>query len=235
MGEQVQIPITKAGKGVGFPVDVTDLQNTLSAEDYAMVFQEGLKVLLNSRMSKLPATKDLQGSELAAATAKALEKAEENLRMLRAGELRKKAGGTTAAAAGVTKVVMTEATRLAKEVIKSTIKKAGQKISLYTAAQITAAAKAEVANNPKYLADAAIAVAEREKIPTLDGIMANLTPDPKLVKKAAEAKAEAARNKPLSATQSGKTKKRAGGAKPVPSRGPRAEPFVNNPSLIPLS
>lgn len=218
MGEQIHIPITKAGKGVVFVFDKDELAE-LPDEVYSQVFQEGLKVFLNSRMSKLEAPSKLTGAALEDASAKALDKAAENLRDLKAGKLLKRSAATKATA-GVDRAVMTEALRLAKEVVKNEIRKAGMKISHVPAKDITAAAKIQVEGNPKYLADAAANIAERAKIPSVGDIKSLITESPKLVAEAEARKAEKAKSKGLSAKQAGIPTKRAGAKVPPRRPGP---------------
>ena len=87
----MSIPITKAGKNANLTVDVS----LLSEEMYALCLAEGLKSILNSRMSKVgPVTKyEKEGNteELAKANATAMKIAEENLNKLMTGEIKAKA------------------------------------------------------------------------------------------------------------------------------------------------
>ena len=203
MGGQILIPITKAGKGVTFAVD-SDIVNDLAPEVFAMVVAEGLKNLLNSRMSKLEAPSKLEGAALEDAKAVALDKAAENLELLLAGKLVKKSASKTST---VPKAVMTEAMRLAKEVVKNEIRKAGMKISAVPAKDITAAAKLQVEGNPQYLIDATENIAEREKISSVVDIKTIISESPKLVAEAEARKAE--RKSKVSAKQAGIPAKRA--------------------------
>lgn len=157
----LQIPITKAGKGVTFSVD-TDEINELPAEVFARIVEEGMKVLLNSRMSKLEAPSKLEGAALESAKTAALAKAAENLSDLKAGKLVKRSA--SAKASTVDRAVMTEALRLAKEVVKNEIRKAGEKPSHYAASQITAMAKEVLEADDSYLATAKANIDSRTAI-----------------------------------------------------------------------
>lgn len=215
----LNIPIAKAGKGVTIEVD-TQVFNELmesNPEAATRIVEEGLKVLLNARMSKLAAPSKLEGEAYEANKEAALEKAQENLAALREGKLVKKAAG--AKAAGVDRAVMTEAVRLAKDVVKNEIRKAGMKISHVPAKDITAAAKVQVDSNPQFIIDAKAALAERAKISSVVDIKSIISESPKLIAEAEAKKAE--RKAQLSAKQAGKPEKRP--APKVVPRKPTAE------------
>lgn len=220
MGEQFQIPITKAGKGVFLTVSDEDV-NALPAEVFQMVMKEGLKVVLNSRMSKLAAPSKLEGEQLEEAKTQALEAAQKNLDDLKAGKLVKRGTGSSKTA-GVARAVMTEAMRLAKDFAKDLIRKAGMKISHVPAKDITAAAKQFVEDDPSYIERATANLAERAKLPTTVDISALIKESPKL-KAEAEARNAAKKEKVLSAKQSGLVAKVTGTKGKVPPRRPTAE------------
>jgi len=215
MGEQILIPITKAGRGVEFAVDADDV-NLLEPEVFAMIVKEGLKVLLNLKMSKLDAPSKLEGEALEENKAKALELAAKNLEDLKQGKLVKRSAGRPAAN-GMPREVVTEALRLAKDFVKDAIRKAGMKISLVPASQITAAAKTQLEGDPSLYEKAKANLAERAKIEFAGDIASLVKESPKL-KAEAEAKASAAKEKRLSAKQAGLPAKVAKTAKKVPSR-----------------
>jgi len=213
----LNIPIAKAGKGVTFAVD-TDVFNALmedNPEAAMRIVEEGFKAILNSRMSKLAAPSKLEGAEAEANKAAALAKAEENLNDLKAGKLTKKT--SAAKAAGVNRAELTEAIRLAKNVVKNEIRKAGQKVSLVAAKVITDAAKALVESNPSFIEEAKANLAEAAKVEPKMDIMSLIKLDPKLVAKAEADKAE--RKAQLSAKQASKPAKHKG---KVPPRRPEA-------------
>jgi hypothetical protein len=218
MGEQIQIPITKAGKGVMFAVDADDI-NLLEPEVFAMIVKEGLKVLLNLKMSKLDAPSKLEGDALEENKAKALELAAKNLEDLKQGKLIKRGTSGRPTASGQPREVVTEAMRLAKDFVKDAIRRAGMKISLVAASQITAAAKQQLESDPSLYEKAKANLEERAKIQLPGDISALIKESPKL-KAEAEAKSAAAKEKRLSAKQAGLPAKQAGKAttKKVPSR-----------------
>lgn len=212
----LQIPIAKAGKGVTFAVD-TDVFNELMVDnpEAAMrIVEEGFKVILNSRMSKLAAPSKLEGAEAEANKAEALAKAEENLNDLKAGKLKKKSG--SAKAAGVDRAVMTKAVQLARDVVRNELKKAGVKIGHVAPSDITAYAKQLVGDNPKFIEDAKLAIAEAAEIKPAIDLASVIKVDPKRVAKAEKEKAERKAERQLSAKQSGIVAKR--GAKAPPRR-----------------
>lgn len=196
----LNIPITKAGKSI--PVDTNDFDENV----YAEIFAAGLKVFLNARQSKVT-VKDLEGEALAAAQAAALEIAEKNLTELRSGKVRK---GRAASASKIPGVVLTEARRLAKEVIKNEIRAAGFKVSHVEASEITKLANELIASDPSYIAQAEANIATRTAVVETDQAAAmaklNALGGVKLSEKkiAADEKAKAERKSQLSAKQAGK-------------------------------
>lgn len=192
----LNVPITKAGAALSVDTDA------LPEESYKAVFEAGLKALLNLGMSKI-LTKGLEGDKLSEAQAAALAKATENLDNLKAGKVKK--GRTTAKDANGNKVsgpVMTEARRLAKEVVKNEIRAAGMKISHVEASVITKAANELIAADPSYIEKATANLESRSHIKSAVDIKALVHESPKLVAKANAAKAE--RKTQLSAKQAGK-------------------------------
>lgn len=205
----LRVPVTKAGTTIEVNSD------SLPEEAYKFVFEAGLKAVLNLGMSKI-LTKGLEGDKLAEAQAAALAKAQENLDNLLAGKIKK--GRTTAKDANGNKVsgpVMTEARRLAKEVVKNEIRAAGMKISHVEASVITKAANELIAADPSYIEKATANLESRSHIKSAVDIKALVHESPKLVAKANAAKAE--RKTQLSAKQAGKVaprKSRDAGANP---------------------
>lgn len=216
----LNIPITKAGKGVTIAVDSAILNELLdnNVEAALRVFEEGLKVLMNAKNSKFAAPSKLEGAAYEENKALALAQAEQNLADLKEGKLVKRST-SAAKAAGVDRAVMTEATRLAKDVVKNEIRKAGKKISLVPAKDITAAAKSMVEAYPQFIEDAKAALAERAKIQSPLDIASLISESPTLIAEAEAKKAE--RKAATSAKQAGKVEKRAT-AKVPPAR-PKTE------------
>jgi hypothetical protein len=136
------IPVKGGGK---VEVDSKELPDNV----YNMALSIGLKDLVNRGMTKVgplkvDAAKGHGEAEVAASAAKALEIAQKNLANLKEGKLPRMAG-VKASDSKIPGVVMTEARRLAKNLIKDEIKKAGGKISHYEPKDITAAANALLA------------------------------------------------------------------------------------------
>ena len=203
----LNIPITKAGSALSVDTDA------LPEEAFRAVVEAGLKALLNLGMSKI-LTKGLEGDQLSAAQAAALAKATENLENLKSGKVKKgRAAAKDANGNKVSGPVMTEARRLAKEVVKNEIRAAGMKISHIEASVITKAANELIAADPSFIAKATENLESRSQVKSSVDIKALVHESPKLVAKAEKAKAE--RKTQLSAKQAGKVaprKSRDGGA-----------------------
>ena len=192
----LNVPITKAGSSLSIDTD------SLPEESFRAVVEAGLKALLNLGMSKI-LTKGLEGDKLSEAQAAALAKATENLDNLKAGKVKR--GRATAKDANGNKVsgpVMTEARRLAKEVVKNEIRAAGMKISHIEASVITKAANELIAADPSFITKATENLEARSQVKTTINISTLVHESPKLVAKAEKAKAE--RKTQLSAKQAGK-------------------------------
>ena len=192
----LNVPITKAGSALAIDTDA------LPEESFRAVVEAGLKALLNLGMSKI-LTKGLEGDKLSAVQAAALAKATENLENLKSGKVKK--GRATAKDANGNKVsgpVMTEARRLAKEVVKNEIRAAGMKISHIEASVITKAANELIAADPSFITKATENLEARSQVKTTINISTLVHESPKLVAKAEKAKAE--RKTQLSAKQAGK-------------------------------
>jgi hypothetical protein len=201
MGELVQVPIAKAGNRP-IDIDIDELPDAM----YRLCVAEGLKVLLNKRMSKVGSVTKLTGDDQAKAYDMAFKIAEENALQLMSGEIRV---ASAKSATKVAAIVMTEARRLAKEVVKNTIRAAGMKVSHVEASQITAAANELIASDPSFIEQAEVAIESRKAKTSTDkaeaeALIAKLggvVESPKLVAKAAKDKAE--RKTQLSAKQAG--------------------------------
>lgn len=212
---QLSIPIAKGGASITVDTDV-DLADLAM---YQLVIEEGLKVILNSRMSKVGSVTKLEGKEKEDANAMAMKIANENLTNLRESKLKKK----SAAGAKVAGVVMTEARRLAKEVVKSEIRAAGLKVSHVEASAITKLANELIASDPSYIETAKANIEAREAKATADKEAATaflqklggVAESPKLAAAAEKAKAE--RKATVSAKQAGKVAPRKAKAKPEAS------------------
>lgn len=198
---KIVVPVVKSKGTVELDTD------TLPQEVYEEALKLGLKELANRGMSKITKTTYPKADELKAA---AQAKAEANVAAMNEGKIRFMTGKTK----GASGAVMTEARRLAKNIVKDELKKAKIKISHVDPKEITAAAKAllESETGPSIIEQATANLAEREKtsIKGID-ISALVKTSPELV-----AKAEAKRkDKPLSAKQAGKVAKRKPGTQPT--------------------
>lgn len=173
------VPITKAKKTLA--VDSSEFTD----EIFQAIFAEGLKALLNKNMSKI-LTKDLDGDELEAAQASAMEKAQENLERLKSGAIKKRKSTKES------REVTTEARRLAREAVKAAYKKAGKKITGIKGAVITAAADELIAENPKYLEKARENVAKMKARDTIEVVPEEGSTIAKLIAEAETAKPKVA-------------------------------------------
>lgn len=193
------IPITlKNGAGV-VDVDTARLPDAV----YREALLQGLKVLAERAMSKL--TKEAYPDEAerkGAIHAKALANVEDMYQ----GKVKLTGAVAVKKASGA---VMTEAMRLARNLVKDAMKAEKIKISTVKASDITIAAKAFIEADPSIITTAEANLEARAATPTKINISALIKADPELVKKA-EAKAAAAKaEKPLSKTQAGKVAPRA--------------------------
>lgn len=195
----LNIPVTKAGRSIEAD------PNALPDAMYRMVIEEGLKVLLNKGMSKI-ITKNLKGDDLAKAQDAAYEQGLKNLENLKTGNVKK--GRSASTNAKVPGIVLTEARRLAKEVVKNEIKAAGIRISHIPASDITKAANALIEADPSYIQQAQANIEARAQIKSAVDVTSLVHIDPKLVK--ADEDRKAAAKKQLSAKQAGKAAPRKG-------------------------
>lgn len=197
----LSIPVTKGKASVEINT------NTIPEGMYAAALAAGLKVLINGGASKITKEAYPDAEEMKTA---AMAKAQERVEAINAGTL--KIPGTKAAKSGVSGAVMTEAMRLARNLVKDTIKKAGHKISHYEASEITKAAKALLADDPSLIETAKANLDARSEIKVGIKITDIIKESPALVAKAEAKKAE--KKTTLSAKQAGKVQphaKKSGG------------------------
>ena len=169
----MSIPVTKAKR----PIEIdTDL---LPENVFLLAVQEGLKVLLNRKMSKITTT-GLSGEELTKAQDAAMVIAESNREDCLNGKV--SAGrGAAKAKSGVSREVTAEAMRLARNAIRTELKSANIRPSMVEAKEITALAKDLIASDPSYLAEAIENIETRApKKREIKGISAILAESPKL-------------------------------------------------------
>jgi hypothetical protein len=175
---------------------------------YREALMQGLKAIAERAMSKITKTEYPDETERRAAIK---AKAEKNIEAMYAGDV--KLTGVTKAkkASGA---VMTEAMRLARNLVKDAMKANSIKISHVKASEITAAAKALLEQDSSIIATAEANLAAREAKPASIDIKSLIHVDPGLVAKDEAKKAKAKAEKPLSKTQAGKVAPR---AKPKPT------------------
>lgn len=177
---------------------------------YREVLMQGLKVIAERNMSKL--TKEAYPDETQRKAA-ILEKAQANVQDMYDGKTKITGAAKVKKASGA---VMTEAMRLARNLVKDAMKANKIKISTVKSSEITKTAKLLLEQDPSIMKQAEDNLKQREATPVKIDIKSLIHVDPELVAKA-EAKAAAAKkDKPLSAKQAGKVAPRAKGAKPQP-------------------
>lgn len=176
---------------------------------YREALMQGLKIIAERGMSKL--TKEAYPDETERKQA-IHAKAEANVQDMYDGKVKITGAKTVKKASGA---VMTEAMRLARNLVKDAMKVNKIKISTVKASEITKAAKALLDADTSIIATAEANLAAREATPLKIDITKLIHADPELVAKDAAKKAAAKADKPLSAKQAGKVAPRAKGAKPV--------------------
>jgi hypothetical protein len=209
----LQVPVTK-GKGF-IDIETNDIPEAV----YAEALLQGLKVLLNRGASKI--TKENHPDEKVLRE-EAMLQAEKQKQQIMDGTIKLTGSKAKSKESGV---VMTEARRLAKNLVKDMMKEKGIKISHVDAKDITAAANELLGEMPELIETAKANIAAREAIPVAGkiDISAIIKVNPNKVAKAEAEKAEKRKNAPLSAKQAGKTKAR--GSKPgaqAPGPAPQA-------------
>ena len=157
---------------------------------YKEMLYLGAEAYINKQgMAKIAAglTK-LEGEALAEAKAKVLAQAQKNVDNMLSGQI--KLHDDKGKKAGVSGKVQTEALRLAKDLVKSTLKAAGLKISHYKASEITKFAKLALDSNPELIKRAEENLAQREASVLKGFDVSALKVDPDRVAKAEEKKAK---------------------------------------------
>ncbi len=198
----IQIAL-KTGAGT-VEVDTSQLPDAV----YREALMQGLKVIAERAMSKI--TKEAYPDEAERKSA-IRAKAEANIADMYAGKTKITGEAKVKKASGG---VMTEAMRLARNLVKDAMKANKIKISHVKASEITAAAKALLESDASIIATAEANLKAREATPLKIDITKLVHTDPTLVAKDEAKKAEAKANKPLSAKQAGKVAPRAKGSKP---------------------
>lgn len=187
----MQIPISK-GTGIFIEIDTDELMDeAFPVDSFKEIIYQGLKQVLNRGQSKLASTKGMEGKELEGANAALEAKANETLTQMRAGEIR--VTGGKAKTKGIARAVKVEAMRLAKLAVKDSAKRAGMKVSLLKAKDITACAEELLSGEQGevFVAQAKETIEAREKAELNLGIdLGKIELDPKLVAQAEQKKAQ---------------------------------------------
>ena len=192
VGEMLKVPVVK-GKSY-LEINTAELPDHV----YREALLQGLKLLLNRGQTKLtkeayPEPEDLK--------AKAMEVAGETLDNMYAGKIR--IAGGAAKADKVPREVMTEARRIARNLVKEELKRSGVKVSYVESSEITKAANALLAADPDIVKQAQDEVEKRaQKKVKID--IASIPISQKKVKAAEERK----KDKTLSAAKAGKVQTR---------------------------
>jgi hypothetical protein len=192
------VPIVKGGATIN--VD----SKAFNDEVYNAIFAAGLKKYLNDGMSKIT-VKGLEGDQLAAAQAAAMEVANKKLETM-SGENGRVKAVRGAKAGKVSGKVMTEARRIARALVKEHMKAAKLKVSHYKASEITKAADTLIAANPALIEQAKAAIEAQDK--QAEAVTLDISAIPVDKDKVAKAEKDAAAKKTLSATQAGKVAQR---------------------------
>lgn len=187
-GIEYEVPIPKAGKGQTVKIHSGDLNDEIVRQAMA----EGLKVLLNRKMTKVTKAEMPNDAERQEA---ALEIAKQNAQDLLDGKIKARASAAKAPA-GVSGKVAKRALDNARQAIKDQIRRDGGKISLIKPSKITEAARKLLEARPHMLqkaADELAAIEAMGKEATID--VSDIPTDEGLVKaelkKKATAKAKA--------------------------------------------
>lgn len=202
---ELNIPITKAKASIVFDTSV------MSDEMYEEILIQGLKVVLNRGTTKITKETYPDEDELKAA---AMAKAEEQVEAVKSGTIRRTGSKAAAKESGE---VMTEARRLAKNIVKDLMKAAGIKISHVEAKDITSAANELLKEDPSLIETAKANLEARKATPTKVDIKSLIKVSEKKVKAAEDKKLKDKAERGLSAKQAGKVAPRQ-----KPKTGPQA-------------
>lgn len=167
----------------------------LSDDVRTYIVEQGLSKVLNSATAK--ETKATTPDDTTR-KANALALANKKLDSLKRGEFKR-----TKAAGKVPGAVMTEARRLAKNIVKAAIKAAGEKISDYEAKTITEEANAYIDQHPELVAQAEASIAAAQDLAAKTGVNVKSIPVSEK-KKAARIEANAKKRAETAAKDAGK-------------------------------
>lgn len=186
-GEVLKIPVVKGKSYVEVEMD------NLPDHVYREALVQGLKVLVNRGQTTITKASFPEAEDL---KAKAMEVAEQTLENMYAGKVRIMGG---AKSDKVPREIMTEARRIARNLVKEELKRSGVKVSYVESSEITKAANALLAADPDIIEQAKEEVEKRAKKKVAIDIGA-IPISQKKVKAAEQRKAD----KTLSAAKAGK-------------------------------
>lgn len=212
--QYIDVPVPK-GKGT-VKLCIDDLPPAM----FAAIVEAGAKDLVNKGGGMAKLTKETVSDDAQRST-QAIAIAEANVKALTDGSYKL---GRKASAVKVSGAVMTEAMRIARNIVKAELKRHGMKVSHYAASEITVAAKAYLETDEGKgtikEAEATVAKVQGAKI-AIDVTAIKVNPD-KVAKATAAAEKKKAESKAegLSAAQAGKVKPKAKGQTPPPKAKP---------------
>jgi hypothetical protein len=194
---------------------VIDLRKVKSDDQYREALRLGFKAMAERAMSKITKAEYPDEDERKAAI---LAKATQNIQDVYDGTAKIPGKAAVKVSGKGSAKVMTEAMRLAREMVKDAMKLAKIKITHVKASEVTAAAKALIADDPSIVATAEANLKARESAPLKLNIASLIKVDPALAAKdaAKQAARQAEKDTQLSKTQAGKVAPRAKGSKPKP-------------------
>jgi hypothetical protein len=176
------IPVVKGGGVVS--INITDMPD----QSYRGIVASGLKIAINSGATKITQDTDAEGKKYYTEENKkaALELARKKVEQLMTGDFKFGRGST--ADKGLPHKLVVLATQKARDAIRQLIKDSGGKVTHYKASDITAAAKALLADEEKgkYFYDEAQAELDKQSKVNLSGFTLGIHEDPEKVKKAKE-------------------------------------------------
>lgn len=194
---ELEIFISKAKRNL--TVDVNDLTQDQMTE----ALKEGLKVILNAKMTKIK-TSEADEDSLPEMQEAAFIQAQMNLADFKSGKRKSR----TASADGtkLSGALKTEAMRISRNMVKDTLKAKKIPIREVPAATITAAATKLLSANPAIIEQAKANLASRPAVEGISLAGLDLAADPKLTAKYSAEKAE--KKSQLSAATADKVKPR---------------------------
>lgn len=193
----LNIPVTKAGNAT-VEIDPNDAPENM----FKAIVEAGCKVLINGGAGEITHKNYPDEEKFKKA---AMNLAETRVLQLMEGTLKL---GRGTAVKGPSGPVMTEARRLAREVVKTVMKSKGYKVSHYSQSEITLLANELLKEDPGYIVQATANIEARKNPPKMIDL-SKARANPELVAKAEEAKARKKSEKLpgglLSAAQAGRT------------------------------